>query len=384
MRGHIRRRGKKWAAAVYVGQRRYHWTTHNTRQEAQDYIARALGSALSGRPYPSRRIRLAAFLERWMAGRKQELRRSTVFTYQWAIDKHIGPALGSLYLADIGPDQVRAMIEQMSTTLSAWSVRKSYALLRAVLEDAKDLGLVPANAAARVRYAQPPQRPVTVWDLEQLRLFLAAARRHSKHWLLFKMAIWTGMRIGEVLALQWSDIDWHRRLIQVQRSLGYNKTDGLHFDQPKTPTGRRAIALPTGILKELRTLREQQIRGTIPFFRSTLIFCQPDGSPHFPTVISDYHFHRIAMLAGVPAIRFHDLRHTHASQLLAAGASIKVVQERLGHARASFTLQIYSHLLPTIQAEVAAVLERRLTGRGTPRGLGIQHHARDINIRAAR
>lgn len=388
MRGHIRRRGDKWCAVVFVGRdpqgrRRYQWTTHPTRQLAEEHLADAIGSALAGRPYPSRRMRLAPFLQRWMAGRTPQLRRSTVFSYQWAIDKHILPALGNLYLTDIGPEQVRTLIEQLSKTLSPWSIHKTYAIVRRALEDAMELGLVPANPAARVRYPKPSQRPVRVWDLEQVRLFLAAARRHCEYWLLFKVAIWTGMRIGEVLGLQWADIDWTRRLIQVQRSLGYNAKDGLHFELPKTVSGRRAIAMPAGILKELRSWREQQIRDMNPLLQSTLIFCQPDGSPHFPTVISDYHFHRIAHLAGVPPIRFHDLRHTHASQLLAVGASIKVVQERLGHARASFTLETYAHLLPTIQADAAAALERRLTGRGTPRRLRIQHHACDVDIRSA-
>lgn len=369
MRGHIRRRGKTWSAVVYLGGKQYQWTAHPTRAAAEEYLAQALGAHVAGRPLPARRIRTKDFLEQWLKHHELSWRASTSRDQGTVIRRHLIPTLGQLPLRDIGPAQIQLLIQSLAEKCQPRTVYKIYAIFRAALEDAMSWGVIPANPGRQVRLPPPPPRPMAVWDMEQVRLFLATARRYSRHWLLFKMAIWTGMRIGELMALRWADLNWDPAFVQVQRQLTFVAGRGLRFEEPKTRSGRRAIALQKGLMRDLKTWKQAQLEHRMrgrEYHDFDLIFCRPDGRPYHADRITHEHFPRIIRKAGLPPIRFHDLRHTHATQLLAIGASIKVVQERLGHSRASYTLQTYVHLLPTIQHDAAAALERRLLGRGTP------------------
>jgi integrase len=212
----------------------------------------------------------------------------------------------------------------------------------------------------------PPRRvnaEMRVLDEEQVRLLLAEAKRSSPHYALYLMAILTGMRQGELMGLRWRDVDLVLGVAAIQQTF-YQMGKLLLFKEPKTPRARRNVTLPKVLIEELRRVREQQA-GYRTLFGSEhqdhdLIFCQPNGKPLRANNIVRRDFKRVLKRAGLPQIRFHDLRHCHATLLLRQGVHPKVVQERLGHSTPAFTLQVYSHVLPGMQEEATRALEARL------------------------
>jgi integrase len=212
----------------------------------------------------------------------------------------------------------------------------------------------------------PPRRvnsEMRVLDEEQVRLFLAEAKRSSPHYGLYLAAIMTGMRQGELMGLRWRDVDLVLGVAAIQQTF-YQMGKLQFFKEPKTPNARRNVVLPKVLIEEFRCIREEQAEYRILFGPEyqprDLIFCQPNGKPLRANNIVRRDFKWVLKRAGVPQIRFHDLRHCHATLLLRQGVHPKVVQERLGHSTPAFTLQVYSHVLPGMQEEATRVLEARL------------------------
>lgn len=273
-----------------------------------------------------------------------------------ALRCYLLPAFGHVPLAQLTPAHIQGAYQRWAEAGKApATILNVHRTLRTALRDAVRWDLIPRSVVALVSPPRAPVRPMTVWDEEQMRLFFAAARRSSQWWLLYECALLTGMRIGELLALRWADLDWRRRLIRVTRTIGGMSRAGAVYREPKTTYGRRAIDVPRQLLASLRAWHLQH--GD-----HELIFCAREGRPLWGSVILR-DFYRVARLARLPRIRLHDLRHSHATALLAQGESIKLIQERLGHSAPSITLNIYAHLLPTIQQHAVDRLERRLRGR---------------------
>jgi len=220
-----------------------------------------------------------------------------------------------------------------------------------------------------MEFVDPPRlvKPeMRVWDEEQVRLFLAEARRSSKFHDLYLTAILTGMRQGELLGLRWRDIDFTLGVASVRQTflrIGGRKL----FKEPKSGKSRRPVALPPMLVEVLRGLSKQRTdqRNTLgtEYQDHDLVFSQPNGEPLHAHNIVQRDFNKTIKKAGLPRIRFHDLRHTHATHLLRSGIHPKIVQERLGHSNPAFTMQIYSHVLPGMQEEAAQKLEERLLGK---------------------
>ncbi len=202
-----------------------------------------------------------------------------------------------------------------------------------------------------------------VWDEEQIRLFLAEARRSSGCYALYLTAILTGMRQGELLALRWQDIDWTYGRASVRQTVVRIKNQVL-FREPKTSRSRRTIALPAEVLGALGTLKTDRDNARsllgVEYADHGLVFCQPNGKPLHAHNLVQRDFRRVARQVGLPRIRFHDLRHTHATLLLREGVHPKVVQERLGHSQISTTLDTYSHVLPGMQEDAGRNLAARI------------------------
>jgi integrase len=206
---------------------------------------------------------------------------------------------------------------------------------------------------------------MNVWDEEQVRLFLAEAKRSSSYYALYLAAVLTGMRQGELLALRWKDVDFGRAVASIQQT--FYRLDGKFvFREPKTNRARRTVALPPVLVEELLRHRagqagQRDLCGP-EYNDHGLIFCQPNGRPLHAHNVVERDFKRLIRKTGLPPIRFHDLRHSHATHLLRAGVHPKVVQERLGHSTPAFTLAVYSHVLPGIQEKGARLVAARLLG----------------------
>jgi len=195
------------------------------------------------------------------------------------------------------------------------------------------------------------------WSASESRQFLATASTdgYSPLWLL---ALTTGMRRGELLGLRWQDVDFEHRALHVRQSV-VALNGAAHIQEPKTSAARRTVKLPAEALAALKTHRTRQREKQLiagPLWRDLdLVLTTPDGGPINPNNVLR-NFYLLITKAKVPRIRFHDMRHTHATLLLAGGQPVKVVSERLGHAKTSITMDTYAHVLPDMQdAAVDAV-----------------------------
>ncbi|QKG84145.1 site-specific integrase [Kroppenstedtia pulmonis] len=180
----------------------------------------------------------------------------------------------------------------------------------------------------------------------------------NKYYAAFYLALTTGMRQGEILGLYWNDIDFESGFIRIQRILEESSQGNRIVERTKSDAGRRSVAISDTVAELLKQYQIRQRQDMLRRgYRSDLIFVSPKGQPISSRGLR-YHFDSCITKAKVPKIRFHDLRHTHASLLLQQGVHPKVVQERLGHSSISMTLDTYSHVIPSIQKEAATLLDR--------------------------
>ncbi len=274
--------------------------------------------------------------------------------------------------------------DKLAAGKSATTVRYHLMALREAVQQAVGDGLLVRNWVDNVTRPKKQRKEMQVLDEEQVRLFLAEAKRSSPHHRLYLAAILTGMRQGELLGLRWRDLDLTLGVASVQQTF-YRLGGKQLFKAPKTEKARRTVDLPTVLVEELQFLRDEQkaLRRTFgPTYQDHgLVFCQSDGKPLHAHNIVRRDFRRVLGLEGLrkelrkdgvpedslpkplPKIRFHDLRHSHATLLFQQGEHPKVVQERLGHSTVSMTLDIYSHSVPGMQRRAAAQLGARLFGR---------------------
>lgn len=379
MRGHIRKRGKSWAVVIFLGRhengkRRYKWYTHVTRREAEAHLTQLLTQVQAGGGVPPTRLRVGEYLAQWIkdyaAG---SVAPTTLASYSMIIRRHLTPALGHIPLARLTVQEIQGYLShKLSEGLSSTTLLHHHRLLREALKHAVRWGLLIRNPA---EWADPPRARRTemhVWDEEQVRLFLAEARRSSACYPLYLAAVLTGMRQGELLGLRWLDVNFALETATVQQTL-YRLGGQQLWRHPKTATSRRTIALPPGLLAELRRIQTAQIEFKrllgAQYEVHDLVFCQPNGKPLHAHNITQRDFRRIIERAGLPRIRFHDLRHCHATHLLRTGTNPKVVSERLGHSTPAFTLSVYSHVLPGMQREAARWLEATLLGPDQAAGI---------------
>ncbi len=371
MRGHIRKHGKGWSIVVYLGQEnnkpRYKWYSHPTRREAEARLAQLLVQVQAGGGVPPGRLRTGNFLEQWLrdcvAG---VVALHTEAKHTRAVRRHITPALGAVPLIRLTPQAIQGWVSrERAGGLKPASVLAYYNVFHGALAQAVRWGLLTRNPMDLLEPPRAPRVEMRVWDEEQVRLFLAEARRSSPHATLYLTAILTGMRQGELLALREEDVDFTLGVVHVRQTL-CRLGGRVMFKEPKSPAARRPVALGEAGVEAVRLLVDERRRQRTAWGKRYedhgLVFCQPNGKPLHAHNIVRRDFHPVAKRAGLPRIRFHDLRHTHATHLLRAGVHSKVTQERLGHSTNRITMDTYSHVLPGMQAEAARLVEQRLLG----------------------
>jgi integrase len=239
-------------------------------------------------------------------------------------------------------------------------------ILYHALEDAVEHELIFRNPVREIPKVRQPYHEQKVLTLDQVQMFLQVCR--GTRWeALFCLAITGGMRVGELLGLRWTDIDWERRRLQVLRQLQRLPRQGLIFSEPKTVSSRRSIALGREMIAMLRVhadVQQQEKCLVGEKWRETnLVFPTGIGTPMDPHRLMDVYKHLLKQ-AELPDCRLHDLRHTAATLMLGWGIHPKVVQERLGHSRISHTLGTYAHVLPSIQGEAAEKMDELVLRTG--------------------
>ena len=361
-RGFVRKRGRTSTAYWHVegagGPRQRSKGGFLTRGEAQAHLTETLAAIHAGLFTEANRITLGEYLlERWLPSRKPALRPSTYDSYLTNIRLHIVPALGHIRLQQLTVDHLdRFYASQLSdgnrrgarAGLSPKTVRHLHTILHRALRDAVRKNLVVRNVADA---ADPPKlrRPsegIRTWTASQLREFLDATSDHPLG-VVFLIAATTGMRRGEVLGLRWTDVDLDAARIAVRQTVLAVRYQVI-VGSPKTARGNRSIAIDQITVEALRRLRSAHEVDAL----DALVFGRPDGRPHHPDYVSQT-FERTVARLGLPRIRLHDLRHTHATLGLAAGIPTKVMSDRLGHATTAFTQDVYMHAIPPLEADAA-------------------------------
>ncbi len=239
----------------------------------------------------------------------------------------------------------------LSKGLTPKTVRNINSVIHSALVQAVAWDLMPRNPADAVRLPKSKPPEMKVLTPEQVRTLLRTAGE-TRYGPILTLAVATGMRQGELLGLQWKDIDLEAGRLHVRRQLGRDR----QFTEPKSGKGKRSIALPEVAISTLRKhhlIQSEERRLLGPEYEDhDLVFCTHSGRP-LPYTTLAHSFKRLLVRAGLPDVRFHDLRHTAATFLLLQGVHPKVVQERLGHSQISITLDTYSHLLPSMDRAAA-------------------------------
>lgn len=308
------------------------------------------------------RTTLGVFLaNQWMPCRRTQLGHTTSHRYAWMIDNYINPRLGDVPLRSLRAEHLDSLYHALLATgsrdggpLAPKTVYEVHAILRSALADAARRHLITTNVAliAHAPRSTPrARRGPETWTASQVGQFLSSAA-HLRLFSALHLAAYTGMRRGELAGLRWGD--WHRSTHRISIARSRQVVGGRSVEVPvKTRTSRRCIDLDPGTEQVLERWRRSQQHDGHPVELSDPIFSNRHGKPVHPESISQL-FDRHLARTTIPRIRFHDLRHTHASLLVAAGTPIKVVSERLGHANPGYTMATYQHLVPGMSATAAA------------------------------
>lgn len=355
MRGSTRRRGNRWSYYFAITDpatgKRQQVTKSGfpTKKAAEEALRIALTKSDSG-PACVTTVHLSDISEAWLA-----LRRATVSPAMSALEAHAltgwwVPQLGKVNVDKITTEQIQHIIATEMADLAPATVKSYLAALNRFFGWAVKSGYASANPVTDVVRPRAVRRDLSIISPELVREVLAA----FKDDLIFvpvAVAALTGTRRGEVLGLRWGDVDFETGAISI------NRTWGKHGEQPpKTARSRRRIAIGPGVVALLQDEldRQAKVRAElgVEWNPDGWVCVTRDGTPRDPDNVSHWFTKRIAA-AGLPRMRFHDLRHAHATQLLREGEHPRIVSERLGHSSISVTLDIYSHVLPDMQQSAA-------------------------------
>ena len=364
--GSVFRYRGRWRAAIRLEYRRL-TRDFDTKREALAWLAEVRLKADRGLlPEPSR-VTVGEYLAFWLEnGAKPSVRPPTFRQYEQYVRNHLIPVLGNVKLQALKPADIQALYaRRLGAGLSRRTVQLIHAVLHRALSQAVAWGLIAFNPADRVKAPRPARKEFKVLTPKEARRFLESAREWD-YYPLFVLALTTGMRMGELLGLKWEDVDLEAGAVRVRRVL-YRVKGRWVEGEPKSAAGRRQVPIPAGVAAALKEHRKKVVELKLkagPEWSAEfgeLVFPTPTGRPHHPRNVQRA-LKAVLKAAGLPDIRFHDLRHTHATLLLAEGVNPRVVQERLGHSQVSLTLGTYSHVLPDLQREAAERVGRALLG----------------------
>ncbi|HEX9131119.1 MAG TPA: tyrosine-type recombinase/integrase [Ktedonobacteraceae bacterium] len=350
------RKDGRWSASLYLENGKRKTVYGRTRKEAYEKLQKTLLEQRQGLLATGPKQTVKQYMEYWLEHvHKQSLRLNSYVKVRELLDLHILPALGHLQVQKMTIQHIQAFYSGLQEKLSASRVRFIHSTLHSALDDAVRTGLVAKNVCDSVTLPRLVKREMQALTPEQARRVVEAAQGGRMEALLL-LALTTGMRRGELLGLKWEDItlDEHNGSLQIRRSMTRVAGHGVVTSEPKTASSKRKIALSlyvVGVLKEHRVHQlEMRLKAGSKWTEHDLVFCNVYGNFLHPARLYLL-FHKVLADAGVPHIRFHDLRHSAATILLSMGVNVKVVQEILGHSRISMTLDTYSHVLPGMQEE---------------------------------
>lgn len=385
-KGGIRQRGKtSWQVRIPRGldgngrPRKDEYTVRGTREDAERFRIGKLHELGQGTYVDPSQLTVEQLLDEWLGNcEARKLSPSTLRGYRGVVDRYLVPAIGTVKVQRLTSGDVQRMYDKASLSgrvngkkakgdgLSGQTVRHIHRVLGTALNYAVDLQYVQKNVAASTRPPQLEDREMHALDVGAVDKMLKTLETWPDKRLrtIVLLATFTGLRRGELLGLRWDDVDLANATLTVARSAQSVKGQGIVFRQPKTSKSRRTIAMPATAVHALKDhagsqATEMALVGD-GYADQGLVFAQANGSPLRPDTLS-LAFRRFR-LAHKLEIRFHDLRHTHASLMLKAHVPVKVVSQRLGHSTATLTLNTYAHVLENMDTEAATSFEQLFQG----------------------
>jgi integrase len=370
MKGHVTERSPgKWAIVLDIyddnGKRRRKWHTFHTtsKRKAEEECARLIAEMRGGIYIEPNKTTLAVFFDRWLEHVEPTVSPGTHERYSWLAKKNIAPLIGDVLLSKLKTERIdRAWTQALQSGrmdgkggLSPRTVHHMRRVLIKALNQAVTWDLLQKNPALASNPPKVERKKMLAYDATQTAELLDALRP-TRMFIPALLAVMCGLRRGEILALRWGRVELGDNLRQLSIVESAEQTkDGIRFKEPKS--GRaRTVSLSSTVIAELKAHRarqaEEQFRLGIRPDADSFVVAQYDGAPIQPRSLT-HEWVRILAKTSLPRIRFHDLRHSHASQMLAAGVHPKVASERLGHSTIGITLDLYSHVMPGMQADAA-------------------------------
>jgi len=383
MRGNITRRGKtSWRLKFDLGRdpatgrRRIRFiTVRGKRQDAERELTRLLNAAHEAGSVEPSRLTIADYVRSWLDG-ADGISPKTLERYRQLAEQQIIPHLGAILLQKLRPAQVHDWHATLvrsggkgGRALSARTVGHAHRVMHRALARAAALELVSRNVVSAVKPPRVEAQEIEILAGVQMADVLAKLEGHALHPIV-AVALGTGARRGEVLALRWADVDLDGATLRIERSIEETGRGLLRFKEPKTRHGRRSISLPQSAIDALRAHRRRQLElrlalGMGRLESDSLVFATPEGEPLSPDNLSR-DWRRAVTSRGLPRVMFHALRHSHASALIAAGLDVLSISRRLGHGSPTVTLTVYGHLFANKDGAAAAAIEAAMRTRVEP------------------
>lgn len=366
--------GRYYARLTVDGRREVRYAA--SQGEAWKLLEAMRKQAADGLSMRADRVKLADYLAEWLDGAAAlgSVRARTLEGYRQHVRDHIAPAIGRHSLASLSTGHIQKMINTLAaSSRSAATVQRIHATLRMALADAERKGMIGRNPARFVDLPTVRRNPPEAMEPERAAAILEAVKGHRLEALIV-LAMFTGMRQGELLGLPWKAVDLVAGRLTVGQALSRRTAAAPVITEPKTKRSRRTLPLPPLAVAALQAHRErqrfEQVRMGDAWQNSAgLVFVAQDGAPLDQSTATRALQHSIAA-AGLPPMRFHDLRHAYATLALQAGAGLREVMEGLGHSNIGTTGDVYAHVAPATLRRVADDLEALVTGASKGAGGG--------------
>ncbi|MEK3890204.1 site-specific integrase [Bacillus sp. FSL K6-3431] len=367
MRGHVVKRGSKYSYIIDLGRdpvtkkrKQKRVSGFTSEKKARKSMIDMIAEINKGGYVEPTNKNLGEYLDEWLKHKEKRVAYGTYLHYEGFVRNHIKPAIGNVKTHELKPMQLQLFYDGLldAGVLSARSIHHIHRIISNALNLGVRMGEVQRNIASAVDPVTVKKKELNYWDVEDVNKYVEVARSH-KHFIAFYLAIFTGMRQGEVLGLKWDALDFDNKTIHVHRAIK-RKEGGHVLDDLKNDPSYRSISMSESLMFELKKhktrQKEEKLKLGEDYDDQGFVVATAVGSFVLPTNIGRA-FRIMLKKTKVKQIRFHDMRHTHASLLFSQNIHPKIVQERLGHSSIQITLDTYSHMLPNMQEAAAAKLD---------------------------
>ncbi|WP_339816855.1 site-specific integrase [Paenibacillus sp. FSL R7-0216] len=376
MKGRTFKRGSTWTFVVDIppdpvtGARRQKKKGGFPTQQAAEYACAELIASMSKSTYvPDNNITIKELLETWLEEYAKPNYKPTVYDVESTIvNKRIIPVIGKQRVQQIKPLTIARFYNELSKKYSPDYVRHIHAILRKAFRLASKWEMISTNPIEKVEAPKLRKTEMKIWTMEQCMHFLNIAEGHV-HYIVYSLAIHTGMRKGEILGLRWKDINMEGKSLTIQQTVNWTPSEGIIIQDTKTASSTRRISIGSLLINDLvqqkEVIKANKEQFGNKYQDNDLVCCYENGEPIKPRRITET-FAYLTNKSGLPKIRFHDLRHSHASMLLNNGVNPKIGAERLGHSSVQIYLDRYSHLLPDMQRDAVDLVEEKMKSIKNP------------------